>query len=438
MDRDLSDNFHQPRKAPIHPRLGKMRVFAEPRTVARTSSGGIQGSPWARLPDWASSWKKLSDRIEANHCSGNLALRARPAELPLKDAVHMRFHDLKLLRSFPRKQSERSDSSLPQPKAKNLASAGPPAPVSAEFGPAPQAIPQAFLCEASDESLLDWSTRSKISSMSLQASIDGCSEVCLDRLFGFAKNCLDLLVAHRFGSYLIQKLLVRDKRMSSLLTDYCQAYFNKLATDEYSSRIMQRLIELSPPFRKFAMLTFKSDLELYTKGVAAGFLVCAGVLHSQSEEERDVISNHIKKGSPHKILENKYFKKILVSYLSVCSDEKLDKLFVWLRFDKGLRYFLQDKHSCFILIKYLERHHQRSSAALLDSLKRKTLSIIRTKFFGYFIGQLVKKKETTVLCLEISETMRSVNSEDFRKLLREPILYQVYCGSISILNLIEH
>jgi Pumilio-family RNA binding repeat len=436
MDRDLSDNFHHTRRSPVRPRLGKLRVFTEPRPDPRATASGVQGSPWARLPDWLSCWKKLSDRIEANHSSENLTLRARPAELPLKDAVHMRFHDLKLLRSLPRKQSERSDSSLAQPKVKSLPLTGPPA--ASELGPTAQAIPAAVLCEASDESLLDWSTRSKISSMALQASIDGCSEVCLDRLFGFAKNCLDSLVAHRFGSYLIQKLLVRDRRMASLLTDYCQAYFNKLATDEYSSRIMQRLIELSPAFRRFAMLTFKSDLELYTKGVAAGFLVSAGVLHSQSEVERDVISNHIKKGSPHKILENKYFKKILVTYLSVCSAEKLDKLFVWLRFDKGLRYFLQDKHSCFILIKYLERHHQGSSAALLDTLKRKTLSIIRTKFFGYFIGQLVKKKETALLCLEISKTLRSVYSEDFRKLLREPILYQVYCGSISILNLIEH
>ncbi len=434
MDRDLSDNFHQPRKAPIHPRLGKMRVFAEPRTVARTSSGGIQGSPWARLPDWASSWKKLSDRIEANHGSGNLALRARPAELPLKDAVHMRFHDLKLLRNLPRKQSGKSDSTPPA-KVKTSPLCGPLE--AAQLVPAAQAIPSAELCEASDQSLLEWATRSKISSMSLQASIEGCSEVCLDRLFGFSRNYLNLLVAHRFGSYLIQKLLMRDKRMTSLLNDFCQAFFFKLATDEYSSRIMQRLIELSPAFRRFAMLTFKNDLELYTKGVAAGFLVSAGVLHSQSEEERDVISNHIKKGGPHKILENKYFKKILVSYLSVCSAEKLDKLFTWLRFDKGLRYFLQDKHSCFILIKYLERHHQKSCAAILDALKSKTLSIIRMKFFGYFIGQLVKKQETAPVCLEICKTLRSINSDDFRKLLREPILYQVYCGSISILNLIE-
>ena len=435
MDRDLSDNFHLSSKAANRPRLENLRVLTDLRAVPRPLASGHESLPWASSPDWPGCWKKLSDRIEANHRSGNLSLRARPAELPLKDGVHMRFHDVKLLRSSPCKQSGRSDSSKPHPKGKNLPLGGPP--LAADHDPATQAISSAVLCDASDRSLLDWSTRSKTSSMALQASIDSCSEMGLDRLFGFVRNNLDFLVAHRFGSYLIQKLLVRDGRMAALLTEYCQAFFYQLANDEYSSRIMQRLIELSPTFRRFAMLTFKSDLELYTKGVAAGFLVSAGVLHSQNEEERDVIMNHIKKGSPHKILENKYFKKILVTYLTVCSSEKLDKLFSWLRFDKGIRYFLQDKHSCFILVKYLERHHHKSCAAMINTLKRKTVSTIRTKFFGYFIGQLVKKQETVRICLEISETLRSINREDFGNLLREPVLYQVFCGSISILNLIE-
>lgn len=378
-------------------------------------------------------WSDNSIEIESNHIFSNLSLRARAAQLPLKDGVHMRFHTIhnkdrgspqdvyrvETIGEIPKLQL------LDDPLTRNKLS---------------QIELDSDLTEkefrvASSENILDWATQSKSSSLMLQNFVEGCSEVSLVKMVQFIGVNIGSLVSHKYGSYLLQKMIVRDPNVLEGVSSYCKAHFLELANNEFSSRIMQRLIEQSQDFRKYSMSCFKLNLEPYLQCVAAGFLVSSGIVRSQSELERDIISDYLR-SNPSTWIENKYFKKIVVTYLDKCSEEKMNAFFVLLNIEDSILSYLQDKHSCFILLKFLERGHIETTTLLINSIKNRPMEAIRLKFFGYFVGQLLKKDEVRDLAFKISLILRSLSQENFRQLMKETVMYQVYSGALSVVALI--
>lgn len=389
-----------------------------------------------------SNWTDQSQRIESNHSQVNLHFKAAVAKQPLKDGVHMRFHEVRTqVLTCPEPASKTQigsiDNDIKFTSNQQTAKTGLSAEVGQVFKAAApeERITKAAFNRASKTDLYNWATQSKASSLSLQFFAERCPPECLDRLSELVKSNLDALITHNFGSYLVQRMLTRDRRLAPHLIRFCQSNFLLLANNEYSSRVMQRLMELSPSFRIFAMKSFRYNLCSFTEGVAAGFLVSAGILKAHSEEERDIFTHSIQKQTMTQLLENKYFKKILVTYIASCSEARLDAIFESLGIEDSIFSFLQDKHSCFVIMKFLERKHKQTASALLRSIQFSPIEAVSAKFFGYFIGLLIKKEETRPLIPHVSAQLRSISRAKFSCLLEEPVLYQVYCGAVSVMFL---
>ena len=424
MDRDLSDILYQPSKSQA-PRSGPPNQQLTRGPDLEKLHAEQQKSGWTKSSYLSRCWKKLSDRIEANHCSGNLSFRALAARLPLKDAVHMKYHqsasgenqktkainDSLLGSSSPRAESQ-LDPSLQDPQRS-------------------EEISRSAFLQASFEKMLRWATESKASSLRLQRFVQNCSDDCLAWLIGFVEKHSSALLTHKFGSYVVQKLIPRSSADLGELTRHCRLHFADLAKNEFSSRALQKLIEHSAAFRRFAMLTFKNDLELYTKDVASGYLVAAGILQAQPEEERDILSGYLRSGK-NKWYESKYAKKVISVYLSVCSPSKLDAFFRSLHIGPNLLLFMQDKHSCNILLTFLARRHPMAQSLVLRHLMRKPVPLIRTKFFGFFIAEISKESQTSELAAEIGFVLRSISQENHRALLNEAASYQIFSGAVSL------
>ena len=386
-----------------------------------------------------SKWTDQSQRIDSNHSQVNLHFKATAAKQPLKDGVHMRFHEVRTQvpecsESAMNNQVRSNNNDIFSTPTQQTIKAGPSAEadrISKAAAPE-ERISKAAFYKVSKTDLYSWATQSKASSLSLQFFAERCPPECLDRLSDLVKSNLDTLIIHNFGSYLVQRMLTRDRRLAQYLIGYCQSNFVLLANNEYSSRVMQRLMELSAPFRIFAMKSFRYNLSSFTEGVAAGFLVSAGILKAHTEEERDIFTFSISKEIPTQLLENKYFKKILVTYLACCSEERLDVIFELLGVEDSIISFLQDKHSCFVIMKFLERKHRQTASALFRSIQYSPIEAISAKFFGYFIGLLIKKEETRPLIPKVSAQLRSISRAKFICLLEEPVLYQVYSGAVSV------
>ena len=420
MDRDLSDNIYQPSKSPAPlssstKKLPTRGADLEHRLVGEPIGG------WSK----DSCWKKLSDRIEANHSARNLSFRALAARLPLKDCVHMKYHEVASGEKRTKKANNDSLLGSSSLRAESLVDS------SLQDTPQSEEISTSAFRDASFETMLRWATESKASSLRLQRFCQNCPEDCLSRLAELVEKHGPKLLTHRFGSYLVQKLVPRIGTSLSELARYCRLHFAQLATNEYSSRALQKLIEHSPAFRSFAMLTFKSDLELYTKDVASGYLVTAGILQARSEEERDVLSDYLRSGKS-KWYESKYAKKVIIAYLSACAPHKLDSFFHSLQIGPNLLLFMQDKHSCNILFTFLARRHALARSLVLNSLIRNPVPLVRTKFFGYFIAEISRESQTSELAADIGSVLRSISQDNFRALLNEAASYQIYSGAVSL------
>ena len=92
---------------------------------------------------------------------------------------------------------------------------------------------------------------------------------------------------------------------------YCYNNFERLAKNEYASRVMQALVTESSDFRTFTLNTLIQSNDLIANHIPAVFLASSAIRHSHSNQEylgfRDLyFANRY-------LLKSKHFKRVLVS-----------------------------------------------------------------------------------------------------------------------------
>ena len=379
-------------------------------------------------------WKALSTSIESNHSFSNLTFRAIPAELALKDGVHMRFH---LVSDQAKNKYQNKGASLnvdldQQPQAEGNSNSKLQA--SETRTKKKFKISQRKILTSSYAELFNWATESKDSSLMIQNIIEFCSVECLKRIARLVFDNLAVLIKHEFANYLIQKLLTRrDSEIEQTVISYCKLFFRELAQNEYSSRVMQRLVEKDCKFREFCLSQFRVELEAFTIGLAPVYLVQSALKNAASEKERNILKNFIIENADT-WNENKFFKKILLSYLEGCPEVMLDYYYSKLKVEQNLPAFFKDKYSIFILLKLIGRRPHESREALWTQFRKHLLSILSQNFFGFFVGCLMKSEFMPTIGSKILEILISVDGPTFRLLASESTKYQIYCGAVSVLH----
>ena len=409
---------------------------------SRTHLPKAEGSMTSKTSNYDAKpycWKALSTSVESNHGFFNVSFRALPAELALKDGVHMRFH----LVSNQAKTKDPTKGASQKAGSNHLLDQN-----EGNSKSKPQAtetrtkkkfkISQRKILSSSSEELFTWATESKDSSLMIQNIIEFCSVDCLRRIARLVFDNLPVLIEHEFANYLIQKLLTRrDSEVEEAVVSYCKRYFRELAQNEYSSRVMQRLVEKDGKFREFCLNQFRVDLEAFTIGLAPVYLVQSALKNAESESERNIVRNFIKNNADT-WNENKFFKKILLSYLETCPEKMLDYYYSKLKVEQNLPAFFKDKYSIFILLKLIGRRPLESREELWTQFRKHLLPILSHNFFGFFVGCILKSEYMKTIGSKILEILLSVEGTTFRLLANESTKYQIYCGAVSMLYQHQH
>ena len=441
MDRELSDcllfdpNHYELEHLETAPMLSKastnIRYGAAPKPRVSTRARCDAGDALFAKPYLASS---VASRVESNHAGSNLRFRATTAEKPLKDRVYRRYHSLQLNRALFPKSTDSLQESAGLAGSQDAAQAESAQPLSLQVwcDGREVTLSQAFVDSAPTGALLRLATESKGSSMALQEFVRQADGPDLARLVAVTCEHLQVLLTDRFGSYLVQALVLRLPAVRSRVEAVCSQEFDDLVHNEFGSRVMQRLIEVSAEFRSFAMHTFKLDLKSFIQSVSACYLISVGILNSQSESERDVVSEYLSKRSISWTA-NKYFKKILICYLSACSEEKLNYMHRKLLKKRSALWYLTEKFACLILLKFVERNHAPTKRLLLNKIKKDPVGVSRLSYFGYFAGETVKLDAVHGMAAGLHAVLTaSLSAAQHRSLLQEPLVYQIYCGAVSV------
>ena len=372
------------------------------------------------------SWRCQSESIESNHGIDNLRFIALCAQKPLKDRVYKRYHNMQSIQEMILNQSKEQPATPEEPPRIDqgeleLAS------FQGEF----VQIDESLVYRESMNQLLSLATQNKANSMVLQNLAGHCSAGCATKLSLLVVENHRKLISDRYGSYLVQAMVKRDPEVERVVEKTSTADFASLVHNEYSSRVMQRLIEISDTFRTFVMDSFKKQMGIFIQSVSACYLISVGILNSQSESERDVVSGYLnnKTVSWHT---NKYFKKILICYLSACSEDKLNSMYKKLFRKRSLLWYLSEKYACLVLLKFIERNHLPTKDLVFSKLEKDPFAIIRLSYFGFFIGELIRSNAVHGLGTAIYLRLTSMTRPELLRLYDNCAVFQIYSGSVTI------
>lgn len=149
---------------------------------------------------------------------------------------------------------------------------------------------------ADADRIFEISTLSKESSMSIQWYISECSQEELAALADKVKLRLPELIVHKFGSFVIQRLLIHFDQAYAMVEHFCMLKFDDLIKNEYSSRVIQLLIEKSKSFCNFSLSIFKRNIEKAIGTSSACHLLVACLKNCGDSNDGSFILDQFKKG----------------------------------------------------------------------------------------------------------------------------------------------
>ena len=379
-------------------------------------------------------WKSMmSEEINRNHNVSNIRLRAKAAQMPVKDKRHKRFHSLDQNQAseqefFGCSKTLRDENTLPASRDKSTKKEGG---VQNDMKMNSEMIATPIIYN--QETLMNYATDSKEKSIFLQNVLIECSEFNKTKLRAFLFFNFNELIQSKFGNFFIQSMVEYDNESLKKTTEICMDKFDKFSKNDHSSRVLLKLMRINEVFRIFAMRKFGKKFENYLKSTPSGFLISFGVSQVNTPKETYFIFEYICK-NPNKWSRSKVFKKILLAFISFCPEETLNRLVSLLALKSDVFKYLKEKFMCLILVRLIERGHPETLKLTLKSIRERPLDFLDGDYIGYFVAEINKWPELDRFSEAVQALLlqMTTNTELFLLISKRTSLLQVYCGSISL------
>ena len=161
---------------------------------------------------------------------------------------------------------------------------------------------------------------------------------------------------------------MRDQNVRQLAEILCCENFEPFCLDEYSSRVMQTMVEVSAGFRNFVIQRFTRDPWSTTANIASVFLASAVIKQTEDLHKVDFIRKLVREDL-HQVLTCKYMKRILMTYCERASPAVLQELFQDLGMNRGIAHICNNKILTYVYLSYLFREHPTSALLLEEAIK---------------------------------------------------------------------
>ena len=374
------------------------------------------------------AWRDVCEKVQANHYPSNIRIRAVPAVVPMKDKLHRMLHrKCDMIGSSKDRDLDSAEEkvSVPEKQVANLFNVRDNEPL--------EEISESSVREATQNQLLNWAIGERQASIQMQKISLDCSSESLAKLSQFVAKTLSILIMHKFGNYLVQNCIKRDKTLRKNVRYYCEANFSRLIKDQYGSRVLQVLVQESNSYRKKIMEVFKTELGVYLRSISAVFFINSAICLCKEETERDIVTPYLA-SNRKRWLHVKYFKKILITYIENCSEEGLDYVFELTRITQNFGGYLLDKYMTIVIYKFIERNHLPTKQIVLEQLMYKPIWCISQKNFSYMVELIIRRESTGDFGTKIQKILTQMPRTDYQLLMKDLSLFQTYSGVLSSLS----
>lgn len=247
----------------------------------------------------------------------------------------------------------------------------------------------AFICRLDLESLsgeetVRLITHEKNLSMALQKYLYTVWNSQFSRFASVVFDHLDVLATHPLGNYVLQILVLRDPNFRACVESACKANFEIWQDNEFSSRLMQTLLEISESFQYFVSNMFGYKPRNCMKSIPSVFLVMSLIRNTKDESLLQFLDQHLFENI-HQALENRLMRRILVVYCERASQQSLDRIFLGLSKHIKLERILREKTLVAILQTMLVRKHEMALGLLEQLLCERLQRLLSYSFFKYLI-----------------------------------------------------
>lgn len=197
---------------------------------------------------------------------------------------------------------------------------------------------------------------------------------------------LDSLMFHKHGNYLIQRLIQRDKISCHTIFKVCMDNFRQFGENEYSSRIMQVLIEVHPGFRAYVHTYFSSNIAFSYSKICVTFLLLIAMRHSDTSQEFQYVYDHLKRDPG--LYEFKLFKRVLIGYFQFADYSMIGNMWSLILTIEPFEAYFDKKFSSLILLMVIRRNYEVAlkqiawyfSSRFSEIIKRKYSKVVAEKF----------------------------------------------------------
>lgn len=269
--------------------------------------------------------------------------------------------------------------------------------------------------------------------LSVQLLLETASPACMATVEKFMTRSLGALIVHRNGSYAVQTLLLHSQTFFYAAINYCRTNFMNLTSNEFASRVMQRLMERNKDFLDFCLRCISKHFDYFMGDFPSVFLVSAAVMLTDDPMKIEFIIGNFSHDRL-KWIKNKYFKRVLVTFLSYCNPSTLAQAFEIFKSSVSGRQCFEDKYTSLVLLAFLDRQHREAQSYLYRALTCNLIACLHGKYFDYFIGQLNLKPNASDNISLMYLAFRSVPSTTMHTLSTVSSFYAKYSAIVLVLH----
>jgi len=268
----------------------------------------------------------------------------------------------------------------------------------------------------------------KPASKVLQAAIAEYSESEVNELLELINTNFIHMITEPSGNYVVQQAMRRSHTLAKSVAEYCLENLHELVKNEFASRVMQALVEISPEFRRSVFEWYAQDTNSLLDSLPSVFLLAAALSKSEGHAEFKILRDHILSSQNKRLMANKFFRRLLVIFVDKCDRADLEVVYRTYKMAHHLPNLLNDKFGTLVLLAMLLREHRPLERLVVSQIKTNLPDLFQTKFFKLFVFRLIKSQGNWSLVKNINEALTSAPKESLSLALSSPEATYFYCA----------
>lgn len=229
---------------------------------------------------------------------------------------------------------------------------------------------------------------SKEASLSIQSYISECSQDDLEILVGKLNPRFPDMITHNFGSFVLQRLMLIHEASFVFILKFSKEHFGDLVKNEYSSRVMQLLVEKSKEFCDFSIDIFRTKLAIGIESSSSCHILVACLKNQTNKSEGDFLVDHLRQKSG--LISNRYFHRALLTYVHVGTQEQRDRVAEILGVASKLPSLFNRKATAVLVITLIHKNHKPTIACMCGQLCANPFSLFASRYFTTSIDSLTR------------------------------------------------